>query len=375
MAKKAALSPKCAVPESILASDSQSKKNYFKTEGIVTHPRLTEVSEALDLALASDANQIILIPGATGVGKSMVHHRKYEKLEAHYAATLEENCPEIPVLYEEVRSPRSKKFEWGAFARSILIQCVDIGMTRRNLMLSDSSKFPIKEVQKVLARKNSEQELMSAMEEAIESRQVRYLFVDEAHHFLLSCRDEYLMNLYMETLKSISNKGEVKLVLDGNYELLRFLEGSGQLARRTKVINFSPYLASSSSDIEAFEEAFLSLFAFYPAKLSDGVLGRLGNLFVGSCGCVGILKQWMERALNRALNDSRDYVSWEDFEVERLEPMALKRIARDIRAGEDLINSVSMDEVWSILMGGSEGKSKQGSRKPGERRPGRDKVA
>ena len=242
-------------------------------------------------------------------------------------------------------------------------------------MLSDSSKFPIKEVQKVLARKNSEQELMSAMEEAIESRQVRYLFVDEAHHFLLSCRDQYLMNLYMETLKSISNKGEVKLVLDGNYELLRFLEGSGQLARRTKVINFSPYLASSSGDIEAFEEAFLSLFAFYPAKLSDAVMGRLGNLFVGSCGCVGILKQWMERALNRALNDNRDYVSWEDFEVERLEPMALKRIAKDIRAGEDLINSVSMDEVWSILMGGSEGNSKQGSRKPGERRPGRDKVA
>lgn len=92
MAKKAALSPKCAVPESILASDSQSRKGYFKTEGIVTHPRLTEVSEALDLALASEANQIILIPGATGVGKSMVHHRKYEKLEAHYATTLEENC-------------------------------------------------------------------------------------------------------------------------------------------------------------------------------------------------------------------------------------------------------------------------------------------
>ncbi|WP_257294056.1 TniB family NTP-binding protein [Endozoicomonas sp. YOMI1] len=114
---------------------------------------------------------------------------------------------------------------------------------------------------------------MSAMEEAIESRQVRYLFVDEAHHFLLSCRDEYLMNLYMETLKSISNKGELKLVMDGNYELLRFLEGSGQLARRTKVINFSPYLASSSGDIEAFEEAFLCLLFIrrnYPTVLWVG---------------------------------------------------------------------------------------------------------
>ncbi|WP_422448537.1 MULTISPECIES: hypothetical protein [unclassified Endozoicomonas] len=104
-------------------------------------------------------------------------------------------------------------------------------------------------------------------------------------------------------------------------------------------------------------------------------MGRLEDLFVGSCGCVGILKQWMERALNRALNDNRDYVSWKDFEVERLEPIALKRIAKDIRAGEALINSVSMDEVWSILMGEPEKESKSGSTKPGERKPGRDKVA
>ena len=67
-----------------------------------------------------------------------------------------------------------------------------------------------------------------------------------------------------------------------------------------------------------------------PVHRRDAVLPRL-LICVGTAGCVGILKDWLLRALQRALVSQHAALCWDDLEVTRLPDLGLLHIAEEIR--------------------------------------------
>src|SRR3989442_8001609 len=88
------------------------------------------------------------------------------------------------------------------------------------------------------------------------------------------------------------------LALFGTYDLLPFCNLDGQMARRGSEIHFAPYHMEDDNDCQAFRNAFSSLLKQIPLKVDhDRLLQRWWYFFEGSLGCIGILKQWLVRAL------------------------------------------------------------------------------
>jgi len=90
-------------------------------------------------------------------------------------------------------------------------------------------------------------------------------------------------------------------VLIGTYDLLPFCNLDGQMARRGSEFHFAPYHMEVETDCQAFRNAFSSLLKQIPLKVDhDTLMQRWWYFFEGSIGCIGILKQWLVRALYRA---------------------------------------------------------------------------
>ena len=111
-----------------------------------------------------------------------------------------------------------------------------------------------------------------------------------------------------------------------------------------------------------------------PVHRRDAVLPRL-------LVCVGILKDWLLRALQRALVSQRAALCWDDLEVTRLLDLGLLHIAEEIREFREMEGRSYRSEIESAL--GLSGAAppqarrprlKRSSPKPGRRAPARDSV-
>src|SRR5690242_17121204 len=94
-------------------------------------------------------------------------------------------------------------------------------------------------------------------------------------------------------------------ILIGTYDVLPFCNLDGQMARRGSEFHFARYHIENANDCQAFRNAFSSLLKQIPLQVDhDGLLQRWWYFFEGSLGCIGILKQWLVRALYRALREA-----------------------------------------------------------------------
>ena len=124
-------------------------------------------------------------------------------------------------------------------------------------------------------------------------------------------------------------------VLIGTYDLLPFCNLDGQMARRGSEFHFARYHIENETDCQAFRNAFSSLLKQIPLSVEhDGLLQRWWYFFEGSLGCIGILKQWLVRALYRALREGSPILSRAHLEKSMLPDAKWERMRADARSGE-----------------------------------------
>jgi len=124
-------------------------------------------------------------------------------------------------------------------------------------------------------------------------------------------------------------------VLIGTYDLLPFCNLDGQMARRGSEFHFAPYHMEDETDCQAFRNAFSSLLKQIPLRVDhDGLLQRWWYFFEGSLGCIGILKQWLVRALYRALREASAELTRAHLEKSVLPDAKWERMRADARSGE-----------------------------------------
>ena len=117
----------------------------------------------------------------------------------------------------------------------------------------------------------------------------------------------------MDVIKSFGDASMVKQVLYGTEELLALLRGNAQLTRRTEEVFFDAYDYGSETDREAFNSIFAHLHFSLPIEKSVSLEKHLDEVFLRSAGCVGILKDWLTRALGHALIKGRERVTFSDL--------------------------------------------------------------
>ncbi len=95
--------------------------------------------------------------------------------------------------------------------------------------------------------------LRRSMEEYLRLRKTKFLIIDEAHHLFLTGNKQKL-ECQFESLKSLTIETGVTILLVGTYRLLDILDQSGQLTRRSQVVNFPRYDMRKSEDLKNFRK-------------------------------------------------------------------------------------------------------------------------
>src|SRR5574340_1400723 len=155
--------------------------------------------------------------------------------------------------------------------------------------------------------------LRLSVERSLKQRKTRFVIIDEAIHILRQASERELP-VYMDTLKSLANTCGVTFVLVGSYDLYGILSLSGQFARRTHLVHFTRYRKDVLSDHEAFKKTALTLAKHMPVEGDVDLLPWIDSLMENTVGCVGILKDVLQRASTLALMNNG---TWKDSFLER----------------------------------------------------------
>jgi hypothetical protein len=168
----------------------------------------------------------------------------------------------------------------------------------------------------------------------------------------------------------------------GTYDLLAFRDLNGQLSRRSLDIHFRRYSAESQEDVRVFKNAVLTFQRHLPLENQPDLLPLWEWLYERSVGCIGILKEWLDRALIAALAEGGKTLTARHLETTALSAGRCEKIAVEAQEGERQL--LSADQVRPRLrellgLGGNPAepavhKKSQPRRHVGQRNPERDLI-
>ena len=305
----------------------------------VKHPRIGELFEELDVYLAPCSGaDIVLLLGPTGVGKSTATIAMLESTYREQAPAMADDPSYVPAIWTEAPSAGERAFSWRLFYGAILEQ-LNEPLVGRKLDVTTSVPTQLKQ------RSGPDKKMLSGLrisvERALKERRTRYVVVDEAVHILRQASARELP-VHMDTLKSLANICDVTFVLVGSYDLFEVLRLNAQLARRVQLVHFSRYRGDNPGDRKAFAKTVRALVDKMPITGEVNLQRWTDTMFEHSVGCVGILKDILQRALTAALIHHGE---WKDVYLERALPTAYatRAILQDIIHGEELLSNQGLN--------------------------------
>lgn len=362
-------------PPKLLSQTPAERLSYFRDK-VVAHPHLKEIHRQLWQAIQQPGGvPLILVFGPTGVGKTTLRCRLEQQLWEAGRSMMEQDPGHIPVVGLEVAVADAESFRWRDYYQRALA-ALDEPMLKNKIV-------PDHVLEKRAELRNSGRykvtaELRWALEQALRHRRPVAFIVDEAQHFKRIASGRRLLD-QMDTLKSLANLTGITHVLIGTYELLGFAQLSAQLDRRSCEIHFPRYHIDLPEEMVAFKRVLLTFQRHLPLTGEPDLVAQTEYFYERSVGCVGVLKDWLTRALAAALEDGQETLTKTVLERQALPHRKLLRMAREIREGEEALttNFRTQTELRSLLGMSTEsaGQHPSGSsRKVGKRKPVRDVV-
>jgi hypothetical protein len=134
---------------------------------------------------------------------------------------------------------------------------------------------------------------------------------------------------------------------------LRFVQFghlNGQLSRRCLPVHFPRYQLRREEDCIEFQAALLALLHKVPLNCdADTLVGSYWLYFYEcSIGCIGVLKDWLLRAVSTALDEGQDTLTL-DWLQDHASPVDIYRqMALDATEGEQKLNHTAgnREHVW-----------------------------
>ena len=369
------MAPQTEFPPELLSQPPATRLAYFRDK-VVAHPHLKETHQRLWQAIQQPSGiSLIFVFGPTGVGKTTLRCRLVQQLWEAGQPAIEQDPGHIPVVGLEVAVADADSFRWRDYYQRALValdeplidhKILPTHVLRERVELKDSGRYKVTS------------ELRWALEQALRHRRPTAFIVDEAQHFKRIASGRRLLD-QMDTLKSLANLTGTTHVLIGTYELLGFAQLSAQLDRRSCEIHFPRYHIDIPEEMLAFKRILLTFQRHLPLTGEPDLVAQAEYFYERSVGCVGVLKDWLTRALATALEEGQETLTQTVLEQQSLPTRKLLRMAREIREGEETLtpNGRAQTELRSLLGMSIESAEQQipGSpRKVGKRKPVRDRV-
>lgn len=365
--------PNAKFPNHLKDAIDDSRKLYFDKGFYLKHRGvMTAYDELRTLFFDTSEKDVILIQGPTGVGKTCLSQKlmfefyKDEKVKNNRISAL-------PMVYVEADVLGGSSFSWKDFYADILLAMGELENTN---VYGEPRVEGVDGGRVYSAQNRTEKTLKRDVLSRIKEYDVKFILIDEIQHIFKYGGKSGEKN--MDILKGMANISGCRFIGLGTYEISFSLARSAQLARRVGVLDYPAYSLNRSEDIDDFGAAYLGLLAHMPIELDPIVIKNVKSVFLGSCGCIGILKEWLGRALSLALKEKKKMLTISHLRETKLHNSQLKIIAEEIREGEAFFEEPEDEELWGIL-GGLDGglkpkPKKTTSKYPGRRNPTRDKV-
>jgi hypothetical protein len=369
-------------PRELLDRPPGERLAYFKNYALA-HPLLRTAYSALMRVIREPAGaSLISVCGPTGVGKTTLLRRVQKDLVEVVLPDLKKDPGRIALVCVEAVAPDSGNFNWKdyyiraleAFDEPLINKKVDMAL-RTVHHSGEESRIPIRS-------RITTEELRRALEQALRHRRPDAFIIDEAQHLTKMASGRRLQD-QLDSVKSLANSTGTLHVLVGTYELLAFRELSGQLSRRKVDIHFPRYRAEYKEDIQAFINVLYTFERHLPLKEKPDLVQSWEYCYERSIGCVGVLKDWLTRALASALEEgagtlSLTHLKQNALSVSQCEKMATEalegegKLKEDEGANRQLLRILGMDAAVADEQKAAAPKRK--SNRVGIRNPERDPV-
>jgi AAA domain len=393
MAQTTETSKKRSFPRELLGQPKEERLAYFKAY-TVAHPHLSQADDAVWNAIREPAGKLLIfVFGPTGVGKTTLLEHIEKRLLEQALSRMQENQSHLPVARLNAIAPSARQFKWPDFYTRAL-RCVAEPLI--DYKIDYHAQIPVfndKLKRHVTPRSGGDAAaLQRAWEQVIKHRQLVAILIDEAQHFSKVARGASLFE-QLDHIKSLAVETQTVHVLAGTYDLPIFRNLNAQLSRRSIDVHFPRYDATKKEDRQAFQKVLLSFQRHLPLEEPPDLIHQWKYCYARSVGCVGILKGWLTKALDEALESGEKTLSSVVLErhaetVDRCDQMISdieegeKRMAADPAANERLLFRLGLSGRRRTKKGQEQGgetenqqttpKSRGG--RPGQRTPSRDPV-
>jgi len=150
--------------------------------------------------------------------------------------------------------------------------------------------------------------LQLSWEHAVHYRRPMAVFIDEAQHLGKIGGGSSLLG-QLDFLKSLAILTNTVYVLAGTYELLTLDTLSAQLGRRSIVVHFPRYQATNKDDVRAFKTVLQAFQRHLPVEETPDLVSGWQDCYACTAGCIGLLKEWLLKALTETLERSAKTIS------------------------------------------------------------------
>jgi DNA polymerase III delta prime subunit len=310
---------------------------YFRSF-TMAHPRLKEADAALKQAIQDPAGwSLVFVYGPTGVGKTTLRLRVERHIKQSLLPSLRDDLERVPVVSIEAPADGAQ-FSWKDYYRRALL-ALEEPLIDRKISYRVRGVFRDGSGRLTLDPRTVGLELRYALENALSHRRPVAFFIDEAQH-LAKMKSGRKLQDQLDCIKSLANLTTIVHVLVGTYELLPFRNLSAQLSRRSVDIHFPRYRIDQSEDRAAFQSVLFTFQLHLPVSGETDLLKHTDYCYERSIGCVGVLKEWLMRALARALADGSSVITRKILEQTACSASQSERMAKEALEGEaDLVDS------------------------------------
>jgi len=348
----------------LLEAPASYRLKHFKNY-TMGHPLLKESYAKLMNAIHEPAGtMMIFVVGPAGVGKTTLLQRVEQSLIKELLPILAKEPGRVPVVNVEAIGPDFGVWSWKDFYKRLLIAFDE--------PLIEHKIHPDRP-----RSRGGAAELRYALEQTIRHRQPAAILVDEAQHIAKTASGRKLQD-QLDCIKSLANMTKTVHALFGSYELLAFRNLSGQLSRRSIYIPFPRYRADQEKDVLAFKSVIRTFELNIPLKEKTALVEHWEYLYERSIGCVGVLKDWLSRALADVFNKGKESLGLKDlerhaFSVSQCQTMLSEAIHGEKELEETAGSREQLRNLLRIEMGGAaksekiEGNSSKSNHTPSTR--------